>query len=314
MGILSHWMGKKDVVGMDLGHTSVKMVKIKRKSGGLDEAQQWLFEGQVTPKNPEKVAAFKKFLKKHNLEHASVVCNIEDPSLKIRRVDLPKMPPSDVPDAIRWQMRDVVDGPVNEFVIRYTIIEDYQAGDTKKTAYVAYAVRKSIIQAQVDFLKRLGLDVVAVEPTSVSLVAAFDRLQDWEEDQFYAIVEIGEVKSFFIVLNGGKLFFSRPLMSVCGEAYRSMENDRPGFYTQCAVEIQKSIDGFSLVFRRDKIDGLFLCGGGADIPEFSEALQQALAIPTKVLSPGEKLSMKDANCLYDTAIGLASYPVAGGKP
>ncbi|QQR81207.1 MAG: pilus assembly protein PilM [Deltaproteobacteria bacterium] len=313
MGILSHWMGKKDLVGMDLGHTSVKMVRIKHKSSGMDEAQQWLFEGAVSTKNPENVAAFRKFLRKHNLDHASVVCNIEDPSLKIRRVDLPKMPASDVPDAIRWQMRDVVDGPVNEFVVRYTVIEDYQNGDVKKTAYVAYAIRKNIIQAQTDFLKKIGLDVVAIEPTSVSLVAAFDRLEDWEEDQFYAIVDIGEVKSFFIVLNAGKLFFSRPLMSVCGSAYRNMENDKPGFYTQCAVEIQKSIDGFSLVFRRDKIDGLYLCGGGADIPEFCEALQQALAIPTKVLSPAQKLTMKDGSCLYDTAIGLASYPATGGK-
>lgn len=312
MGLFSHWMSKKDLIGMDMRHSSVKMVRIKHRGGGIDDADQWMFEGSLSPKSNDNVVAFRKFLRKNRLENSSVVCNIDDPSMKIRRVDLPKMPAADVPDAIRWQLRDVVDGPVADYVVRYTVIEDYQAGDVKKTSYVAYAIKKSVVNVHMEFLKKMGLDVVAIEPTSLSLVAAFDKLQEWEEEQFYAIVEIGDVKSSFIVLSAGKLYFSRPLMSVCGEAYR-MEPDHSSFYTQAAIEIQKSIDGFSLVFRRDKIDGLFVCGEGVEMPEFSEAMQQALAIPTQVLVPGKYLTMKEPHCSFDTAIGLACYPSSGGK-
>lgn len=312
MGLFSHWMSKKDLVGMDIGTSSVKMVRIKHRSGGVDDADQWIFDGGISPKSNDNVITFKKFLRKNRLEHASVVCNIDDPSMKIRRVDLPKMPAADVPDAIRGQLRDVVDGPVTEYVVRHTLIEEYQSGDVKKTSYVAYAIKKSVVNAHVEFLKKLGLDVVAIEPTSLSLVSAFDKLQEWEEEQFYAIVEIGDVKSSFIVLSGGKLYFSRPLMSVCGEAYRA-EPEHSEFYTQAAIEIQKSIDGFSLVFRRDKIDGLFVCGAGIEMSEFSESMQQALAIPTQVLMPGKHLAMKEPDCAFDTAIGLACYPTSGGS-
>ncbi len=81
-----------------------------------------------------------------------------------------------------------------------------------------------------------------------------------------------------------------------------------GYFTRFAIEIQSSIDAFAITFRRQKIDQLFLCGGGATLRGLKEYLSENLAIQARVLDPSIKFGVQaDSPHLYSIAAGLAQY-------
>lgn len=340
---------KRLTIGMDLGASGVKIVRLAGgfpAAGGAGPVSCWFYPGPVLEKEEQERIPFREFLAANHLAEARVVCNIEDPSLKIRRVDLPKMPDADLREAIRWQLRDVVEGNVADHVVRYSVMEEYLVGETKKLALLVYAIRKEVIQKRVGFLRRVGLVPAAIEPTSVSLLAAFDSVQGWESGEYYGMIDFGESKSVFTAMGDGKLFFSRPLTGVSGRevsallsrelALSAEETDQlkrhllsgtpldeknkalgeraegllGSFFTQICLETQRSLDAFFLMFRKEKIQHLVVCGGCATIPGLLTAMGRNLALPTSLLDPSRKFKFTTAAPhLFDAALGLALFPL-----
>lgn len=300
----------REVTGMDIGTSGIKMLRFVRKGNKRkvnepsESILQWYYPGHGDQWDQE-IPALREFLKANGLAGASVACNIEDPSLKLRRVELPKMPDNDLKEAVPWQMRETLEGQVADYVIRYTPLErmEMSADPAKALTLLVYAVKKAAVRRVVEFAKKLSLNPIAVEPTSVSLLAAFDRLHGWTKGEFYALVDFGESKSIFTVMGEGRLYFSRPLADItCGHL------KQPDFYTKSAVEIQKSLDAFFLMFRKEKVDRLFLCGGGAALPGLKESLAENLAVETELLDTLEKLEMPAGPPhLFGAALGLALH-------
>lgn len=315
---------KHEVLGVDFGSAGVKFAKLNKKAQSVS---QWFCPGSFLSEEAEAVELLKTFLKDNHLVGSTVACNIEDESMKIRRIELPKMPDSDLKEAVRWQLRDVVEGSISDYSVRYTQLEEFQSGEVKKLSLLVYAIRKAAVERLDAFLRRLSFFPLLIEPTSVSLLSTFDALNGWEENQYYGLINLGESQSFFTAMGEGKLLFSRPLIGISGKEFRSsiqkaLENDvsqirevtekneapAPGFHTRIAMEVQRSIDSFTLMYRKDKVHQLFLCGGGATLPGLSESLAKNLAVPTSMLDPTTKFQMSEGPAhLYDVALGLALY-------
>ncbi len=327
---------KKEIMGVDLGSSGVKLVRLRRREdGSVESFHRWHYSGHLLEDPKKEIPAFRDFLRANQLDGARVACNIEDASLKIRRVELPKIPDSDLREAVRWQLRDVVEGSINDYVVRHSFLEEVSVGGVKKLALLAYAIRKNLVFKSMEFLRRLTLEPVAIEPASVSLLAVFDLIQGWQKGEFYGLIDFGDSHAVFTVMSEGKLFFSRPLTNISGRQLKdflgkelALSNHEveellrqglnhekvstllPLYYTQVAVEIQRSMDAFALAFHRDKTHRLFLCGGFGDLPGLSDYLTKNIAVPTSLLDPAKKLpELSEGNFFFDVALGLALSPV-----
>ena len=297
----------KQILGIDIGVSGVKMARVHCTHDSIDGARCWYYPGSLQHATPEVLASFRHFLTENHLAGMQAACSIEDPSLKIRRVELPKMPESDLKEALRWQLRNVVEGPVADYVVRYSHLGN--GGETKRCDLVAYAIRRQSVQNYIQLLKRVGLRPVVVEPASVSLLAIFEQIHGSEPGKFYGLVDFGANHTIFAVIGDGKLFYSRTLTGISTEhaAEPSEGND---YQSRILLELQRSIDAFFLMFQTDKIEALFLCGGGACGPELLEFLPKNLGIATHLLDPTEKLQLNTQPAhLYDVALGLALYPL-----
>jgi len=303
---------KREVTGMDLGSSGVKFVRIHRKpEEGAGQITQWLYPAPV--QEEKEISAFRDFLRVNGLTGSMVACNIDEGNLSIRKLDLPKMPEADLREAVRWQIRDGLEGPVTDYSVRYTLLEE-PSPEAKKVSLLAYAVKKSVVSRLMEFLKKLSLNPVLVEPTPVSLMAAFDAVHGWKAGETYGLIDFGESKTVFSAMGEGRLYFFRPLGGVSGRQLKEylekepLESVLPGFHTRIAVETQKIVDAFSLAFRTEKIHRLFLCGGGAALPGLEEYLTKNVAIPTTLLDPSVQFEMAPGpSHLYDAALGLALY-------
>ncbi len=241
-------------------------------------------------------------------------------------------------------MRDVVEGPLADYVVRFSRLEGASASDAKKVPFLAYAIRRGAVRKVTDFLRRVSLEPVLVEPAAVSLLSAFDRIEGWKRGEHYGLLDFGETKTTFAAIGDGCLYFSRPLIGVSGRFLKELLEQEAGLspqeaedlkrrlmggqemggvldslagkikglvsvlLTRIAVETQRSIDAFSLMFRKERIEKIFLCGGGATLVGLAEGLAKNLAVPTTLLDPTPKFPLTARSPhLFDVALGLALY-------
>lgn len=61
------------------------------------------------------------------------------------------------------------------------------------------------------------------------------------------------------------------------------------FLSQLAIEVQRSIDAFCIMYGVDHVEDLFICGQGVGYPGLLEYLPKTLGVPTKVFNPFRRL-------------------------
>lgn len=161
-------------------------------------------------------------------------------------------------------------------------------------------------------------------------------------------MDVGNHLSFFVVMGKGGMIYSRPLSHCADEDLnRQLERDlglpaekaiegkqqymKEGtfsedfaldgrlkntishFYSRMAIEIQRSVDGFALLFEHRPIDHIYLCGGGAYYRGLIDYLTSTLGIPVSLFDPFQKIdtesfpgdALASRKALFAVACGLA---------
>ena len=344
MKFLERFTKQKILLGCDIGFAAVKFVRLSHKKDTLAAEAVGVVEACVLDNNValQRVAAY---FKEHGLAGSSANINIEDNSLKIRRMDLAQMPEGDLKIAIRWNFRDYVDGPIEKYIVSYSTMSGIKNGGDKKPV-LAFGVASEAVEKAQKVSKQLGLKPMSVEPAATALLAALDHNVGWADGKYHVMIDLGTKITNFAVMGGGMLLFSRPLSgtsienllkAVVKEAgikgeqaegfFRMFVSNREGdipkdicdkiktvvtaFLGQMVIEIQRSIDAFCLMFHIDHVDSIYLCGGGSMIPGVSESLAKNLGVPTQLFNPFEKIDMSGVGGkvlnpqLYAVATGLA---------
>lgn len=272
--------GKLGLLGLDIGSHCLKIVKLARAGGGRFKID---FCGAYDVE--ENSVTFQEtvhdILKTNNLLGLPTAACINDPSLKIRKVELPPMPESDLKDALRWKMRDAVEGAIEDYTVAHSILEESIMAGAKKQILVGYAIKRQSIFEWMGRLTKLGLKPKILEPAVISLASCIEKIYP-SEDNWIAGIDLGAYKCMLVIVGRGKFYFSRPLSGIQLSEARS---DLNGFMQKLAAEIQNSIDTFSVIFQVEKINRILLSGGGAVLPGLSEYLTKNLGVETGILNP-----------------------------
>lgn len=282
----------------------------------------------------------------YGVQHVAV--NIEDQSLRLRRMVFPKMPDQDMQEAIKWNFREHIEVP----------IEDYLAGclplsggvEGNKVAVVAYGVSRHATDRYLLRFKSLGFKVAALEPVASALHMSFYTCGMLQDDKCHSCMAFGNKMTHFVIFRGRELLFSRPLSQINrdgvvrqimrdanlieGVVQDMMSNwiagKEPGtglelsidvigkfhatvkhFMSQMVIEIQRSIDAFSILYGLEKVDSLHVAGQGSFYPGLVEHVQKSLGIKTEVFNPF--LSLLDKTSVTEEVLKLGPlYAVATG--
>ena len=308
---------KPDFLTLYMDEIGIRLIRIHRDQENISLVQYLSYPFPEEGMGDQEVPALQRFLQSHQFIGLPVATNIEDSSLRIRRVEVPKMPDEDLKEAVKWSMREFLDGPIEDYTIRFTPLEELVTSEAHRLGVVAYGIRTQAVEKRANFLKLLGLKPFLVEPNAVAILSAYDWGREWVPKEYHAVVDLGWQRSHFIVAREGKLYFSRPLEKISlkkffhglrdqfqlnEEVYKKMINlcnfdggkvesllpDQAVFQTALArflqdasLEIQSSIDSFSVLFHVDKIDFISLCGGGTFLPQVEDRLGKNLGIPTR---------------------------------
>lgn len=294
----------KSVIGLDIGAKATKVVQLNFVANNKPQ----LARCDLIPTgmmDEEFEGTIKTYLKDNKMTGSMVACSLDDPTLKIRKMTLPKMPEADLIEAIRWNFRDSVEGNIDDYAISYSRIDDKKDSDVEQFEIMAYTISKESVISYQTFIQGLGLHPFFIEPQAVTLASTLDR-SFGDEDRFIAGVDLGYRHAIFYVVGRGVFLFSRPLIGISLEDKAKVGDS---FNQKLAIEIQKSIDTFQVNFKLDQISNLFLSGGGAS-DELKEYLTTNLGLKTDLLNPFIALSETEGvdssqMPLFAEAVGLA---------
>ena len=326
---------KKEIVGIDIGSSSVKLVQLKeQKEGYLLQNVGMLplpLEAIVdnTLMDSSSIAeTIKKLIKGLSIRVKDAACSVSGNSVIIRKISLPAMPSEELEDQIHWEAEQYIPFDVNDVNIDFQILAPDKQ-DPSKMDVLLVASKKEIINDYLAVFNEAGLNLSVVDVDSFAVQNAFIMNYDVDPEKVFALINIGaSMMNLNIVKNDISLFtrdvqmggnlYTEEIQKQYGVSIEEAERIKitgdtsdPAKFNDIisrvnetlAMEMRRSLDFYNTTAGEGKINEVFISGGGAKTPMLIEAVRQRLGLPVEVINPFSKIKFNekefDANYLSE---------------
>ncbi len=306
-------MAKNQVVAIDIGSATAKIVYIEKTSDALRLINAGVI-AYTDPNNPQNISeAVQKlwnqlgikhtFFNKHRME-----VGIALPRRFVVTKRLPSLPPAttdaQLPSVIEMAAETELPFQTEESVFTY---HDVQR-TTETLSVELVSTRRDTVSRYMAFLNETGATPSAVIP-SMFAIATLARNALSDTTARTIIVDIGAEHTDFCLMRGTTLEFSRAFsvsgnqltrtlmteMDLDTETAEQKKQHIPAHQTPTRTwtrrfigELERSIVAAEREINDDaseEISEIWLCGGGARVPELVETCQEQLQISTRLWDP-----------------------------
>ena len=309
-------MGKgKDraIVGLDIGTYAMKCVEVASEGDKIR-----LVRASILPSSDsaeQLIKAIDILLDKSQLSLKKVRISISGgSSLLIRRIQLPKMTPSELKGAIRFEAESHIPFPVDDCHLDFQILGE--SPDKKNMTVLLVAAKKDFIQERLKPLITLGVRPEVIDVDIFCLINAFGMLGPDQNEPTFALLNIGHQVSSFAIIQDKLPYFVREIpfgskgvtqaiQTIKGVAEPdadAMKIHRPAEagldfkrlihegFEPVMDEIRHSIDFFENE-TGEEIKNIWLSGGGALCPRTAEILSEELGQVFKLWDNTQKMEI-----------------------
>ena len=298
------------------------------------------------------VAAIQRCMKEGGFSGKEVHLGIAALRAITREIEMPAVPESELDEAARLQVLDVVPFPADKTLLSARPLEEpheTEAGTATLRVLLA-AAHREVVDPLLEAVEKAGLVAVSVELSSLALLRALGSRTG--EKGAEAIVSIGAGLTLIVIHEGGIPRFVRTVAlggdhvtaAIAGALdvpsedaelmKRSLDQSGPhlraaaagahGTILQLVSEVQSSVDYYATLPDKSPVGRIQLTGGGSLLPGFAERLSQQVSaevVPARALDHlglGSLRLDEDERTrrepIVATVVGLAMGDPAGVKP
>jgi type IV pilus assembly protein PilM len=318
---------KKEIVGLDIGSSSIKLVELKQGKKGYR-----LQNLAVSPLPPEAIVdgalmdsvtiidAIKDLIGQAKTKTKSAVTSVSGHSVIVKKISLPFMTEAELEESIQWESERYIPFDINDVNIDFQILgSDAENPDVMEVILVA--AKKDIINDYVSVIMEAGLNPVIVDVDAFALENMLAINYDLEKGESVAIANVGASITSINILKNNVSAFTRDIFrggnQVTEEIQRQLHADfdeaekikvgskmdgvsQPVIQNvlkeaseSLAIEIGNSLDFFQSAGTYEKIGKLYLSGGGSKIKDFDILLQQQIGIPVEMINPFKQIEFSE---------------------
>jgi len=261
-------------------------------SGGVISEHISLVDGLPDESQLEDV------IERHNLRgaEARILAGLSDYQMLL--VEAPPVEPSELAEAIKWKVKDLLSQPVEQSVVDGFLLPEDAFRGRQKMAY-AVATQRTGLQALVSCLEEAGLGIREVTIAELSLLPAFATL-----DEHPALVLIvGQKGGFIAMIADQSVYLVRQLDITWADLESGGETSAA--FEKLVLEIQRSRDYFESQMGKGVINRVIALPTLIEQSGIAGALKQQLGLPVEELSVVQ---------VTDEALSLdQSLPVAAAE-
>ncbi len=318
---------KKEIIGVDLGSSSVKLVHLKEQKGaysiqniGIVPLPTEAIVDNTLMDSASIVEVIKGLISSLGIKVVDAAVSISGNSVIIRKIVLPAMSVEELEDQIQWEAEQYIPFDINDVNLDFQVLGP-DSVDPGKMHVLLVASKKDIISDYLAVFAESGLKLCVVDVDSFAVQNAFEYNYQPDPDDVIALINIGaNVMNINVVKDGISLFTRDVQMG--GNQYTEEIQRQFGVDTEeaerikisgtnsdtqtlddvlsrindnLAVEIRRSLDFYSANASDAKISRIYLSGGAAKTSLLVESVEQKLDIPVEILDPFRAITFNANN-------------------
>jgi len=338
---------KKDIVGIDIGSSAIKLVQLRETKGvyhlanlGMAPLAPEAIVDNAVMDSGTVVETLKNLVESHKVKTKNVSTSISGHSVIIRKITLPIMTEEELESSIQWEAEQYIPFEINEVDLDFQILGE-NPKDPSQMEVLLVAAKKDFVSDYVTVFKEAGLNPVVMDIDCFALENAFEANYEFSAEEVVALINIGAGTLNVNVLRGNRSLFTRDIQ-VGGNMFNEEIQKRLGLNSedsdrvklggehpdvdqdvlaevlkeatdQLAQEIQRSLDFFSATSSDEKVNKVYIAGGVAKAPSVKDALGKKLGVPVEVLDPFQQVVTDEKNFDLDYIRAVApDFAVAVG--
>ncbi|MBI5639033.1 MAG: type IV pilus assembly protein PilM [Nitrospirae bacterium] len=311
--------GGKGSIGLDIGSSYIKTVKLKESKGTYELD---LFD--IHPLPPELIVdrsiidsirlvdSLKEMIKKTGIKTKDTVISMSGhSSVIIKRISLPEMSEEELSESIKFEAEQYVPFDIEDVNLDFQIIGPKD--EPGQMDVILVAVKKDIINEYISVVKEAGLNPIVVDIDSFALENMYGINYEISPDKNVALLNIGASTINLSILKGGISLFTRDsslgsnlhteaLQREFNISYENaeklkrgeaIENVNPEDATsvieaaseEILSEIVRSFDYYRSTTVHEDIAEVILSGGCALLKNFASLISDRTGIETRVAEP-----------------------------
>ncbi|MCL4523025.1 MAG: pilus assembly protein PilM [Acidobacteria bacterium] len=307
---------QKELVGLDIGSSSIKAVELKRTKQGYELVsygmkrleQDTVVDGAIM-NAPEVADGISKLFDEQKIKTKNVATAVSGHSVIVKRITLPSMTEEELYNRINDEASQHIPFDIADVNLSYQLLE---AMDTQMDVLLV-AVKKDKILNHTNVLAQAGKTPAVVDIDAFSLQNCFEVNYDPDPGQTIALLNVGASVMSINIVRAGIPLFTRDVSvggnqytdalqkeldlgfedaeklkmggSVTGVSEEQKANILRSVSDILILEIQKTFDFFRATASGENIQRIFLAGGTARVPGLMDLLREEFAMPVEELYP-----------------------------
>ncbi len=317
------FFSSKQMVGLDLGTSSIKMAELKASGKnyklthfGMSNLREGLIDGGeiIDPVNvSQSILALHKELK---LKTKSVCAGMFGGAVIVKKISMPRIDPKMISEQIQWEAEQYIPFELSEVNLDYHLIRSHPSSETMDVLLVA-AKHESIIR-YFEAIESSGLKCSTIDINGFALANCFEINYGIRTGQTIALINIGAGVTNLVVVESGSVIFSRDI-PIGGSLYNLEISRELGVNTQEAEELKigfsqtkqspaelanvisntndmvcEDISESFRFYNQSKsgspVTEIFVSGGLIKIPKLVETISKVTSLNCQVLNPLQKIT------------------------
>ena len=317
--------GKKNLVGLDIGSSSVKAVELGRKGAalqllnlGFENLQtDTIVDGQIMElNNVSNVIA--QIFHEHQIRTTRVAAGVSGHSVIVKNIVLPQMSQEELQESFSWHAEEHIPFDIADVNLDYEL-----TSRSDDALHVLMAACKSDKIANVrQAIQLAGKQPVIIDVDAFALQNCYEVNYHPRPGEIVALLNIGAATMNINILNGTRSIFARDA-SAGGSQYTSLLQKELGLSFEqaegvkrgmslpegveprpiqpiietvsevLALEVKKTFDFYRATVQEGEatIQKILLAGGGSKLPGLADFLARKFEIPVDVFDPFKQIEV-----------------------
>ncbi|MEE8575557.1 MAG: type IV pilus assembly protein PilM [Thermodesulfobacteriota bacterium] len=310
---------KKDIVALDIGSNSIKLVQLSQSKGS------WTLEKVgIAPLPPEAIVdgsiidsmtvtgALNDLIRDQGIKAKDAATSLSGHSVIIKKVNMAAMTEEELAESIQWEAEQYIPFPMTDVNIDFQILGEDQEGHGQIDVMLV-AVKKDVINDYTNLIKESGLNPVVVDVDSFALENMMEINYPINPDENQVMVNIGASITSISVIVAGLTIFTRSIpmggnqyteeiqrrfsvnfkdaeeLKVGGENSdvdsEELASVIDNISNNLTMEIKRSMDFFLAGSTDMYISKIFVGGGGAKTTGLLDMLQEKAGLNVEIVDP-----------------------------
>jgi type IV pilus assembly protein PilM len=316
--------GSRNVIGLDLGSSSIKMVEMKASGRsykmtkfGMTSIPEGLIEGgEITDPNTlaQIILALHKEL---GLKTKAVCTGMFGGAVIVKKISMPRIDPKLVAEQIQWEAEQYIPFDLSEVNLDYHLLKSGPQ-DAETMDILLVAAKHDYIIRYFEAIEIAGLKCALIDVNGFALANCFEVNYGVRPNETLALINIGSGITNLVVIENGSVVFCRDI-PIGGNVYNMEISRELGVSQQEAEELKISFassqsnpeelgqvikstndmiceeikDSFNFYEQSESgasVSSIFLSGGSVKIPDLIDSVAQVTGLSCQVMNPLQNIT------------------------